>query len=167
MTAKPYPYNSSYLPTTIVFPTDPNEFMVQLTKMYADIANRINNRQLGNYEEFEYTTGQQFFSLNVSKTQAQVKRQPLRRVFVFGAIAAGATATASSITGVTSFTNLYGTCITSNPDYRPLPYVDVTLITNQIQLYSTISGNTTTVTIVNGSTAPNITSALVVAEFLR
>lgn len=130
-----------------------------MTQVYIDQANAINIRQIGIFEQNQSVTGQQFFNV----TNQQQPRLSFRKVFPIGAIAAGATSTtAHGLTGVTSYTHIYGTAITGVPDNRPLPYSSATLVTDQVSLTVTA----TNIVIVNGATAPNITSAIVVLEYL-
>lgn len=156
------PSNSktAFLPTSEVFPEDDSQFLIKLTNLYTDIANAVNLREIAQYDLAEFITGEQWFTSG----NAQVKRSTFRRVYSIGAIATGATSTtAHGLTGFTAFTHIYGTCITDVVDYRPLPYVSATAVNAQISL--TITG--TNIVIVSGAAAPNITSAIVVLEFLK
>ncbi len=156
------PSNSktAFLPTSEVFPEDDSQFLIKLTNLYTDIANAVNLREIAQYDLAEFITGEQWFTSG----NAQVKRSTFRRVYSIGAIATGATSTtAHGLTGFTAFTHIYGTCITDVVDYRPLPYVSATAVNAQISL--TITG--TNIVIVSGAAAPNITSAIVVLEYLK
>ena len=87
-----------------------------------------------------------------------------RLVVPFGAIATGATLSIThNIQSLVQFTHIYGTCITAVPDFRPIPYASATLVTNQIEVKVT----PTQVVIINGATAPNIASGMIVLEYLK
>jgi hypothetical protein len=156
------PSNSqgAFLTTSEVFPEDNSQFLIKLTSLYTQIANAVNLREIAQYDLIEFITGEQWFTTG----NPQKKRSTFRKVFNIGAIATGATSnTAHGLTGFTAFTHIYGTCVTDVVDYRPIPYASATLITDQIE----IKVGATNITIISGATAPNITSAIVVLEFLK
>ena len=159
MTFAPNNSIAAFLPQTTVLPRDENELLIRLTNIINDIAYKVNAREIGTFQQVELPTGQSWDTPNVN-----IKTQTFRKVFTFGAIVAGATLNiAHGITGVTSYTHIYGTAITAIPDNRPIPYADVANVTNQILL------NVTGVNIVitNGATAPNIASGIIVLEYLK
>lgn len=156
------PINSQapYLPTSIYFPEEFNEFRVVMLGIYRNIANTVNVRQIAVFDLVEFLSGEQWFTSG----NPQVKRQTYRKVFSIGAIATGATLnTAHGLTGVTAYTNIMGTCVTDVVDYRPIPYASATAVNQQIE----IKVDATNVTIINGAASPNITSAIVVLEYLK
>jgi len=158
-TFQPANSNAVFLPTTIQYPKELEELIVRLNKAYEDTATRLNAKQIGIFDNLEFLTGEQW-----PGTSPQIKRQTFRQVYMVGAIAAGATSTtAHGITGITAFTHIYGTCVTSVVDYRPIPYASATVVTNQIEL----KVDSTNITIINGATAPNITSAIIILEYLK
>ncbi len=160
MTFQPANSNAVFLPTTIQYPKDPEELLIRLNKAYEDIATRLNVKQIGIFDLLEFLTGEQWFTTG----NPQIKRQTFRKVYEIGAIAAGATSnTAHGLTGVTAFTHIYGTAITAAPDNRPIPYASATAVNQQIE----IKVDGANITIINGAAAPNITSAIVVLEFLK
>ena len=160
MTFLPANSKAAFLPTYDVFSEDESQRLYQLNKNYTDTANAVNVREISLYDTVELLDGQQFFTTG----NAQKKRYGYRKVFSIGTVNAGATlTTAHGLTGVTIFTNIYGTVITAIPDYRPMPYSSATLITDQIQIYC----DSTNVYVVNGATAPQITSGLIVLEYLK
>ncbi len=148
-----------YLNTTEIYPEDHSQRLMKQTNIYSNIANAVNVREIAIYDLQQLLTGQRFFDpLNV-----QNKRSTYRKVFQIGPIASGAVQTiAHGIAGVVSFTRMYGTCITDVVDFRPIPYVDVAAVTNQISLTCTA----TNLVIANGATSPNITSGIIVLEYL-
>jgi len=151
---------SNLLLNTTVFPQDYNELLIKLTSNYTDISNYLNLREIAIYDTTEIVTGEQWNNPG----QPTNRRPGFRQVYLFGAISAGANlAITTNISTVTSFTHIYGTVVTSVPDYRPFPFADVTAVTNQISVKVT----STTATIFNGATAPNITSGILVLEYLK
>ena len=159
-TFQPANTNAVFLPTTINYPKDPAELINRLNKVYEDTATRLNIKQIGVFDLVEFLTGEQWFVSG----NPQTKRQTFRIVFSIGAIAAGATSTtAHGLTGITAFTHIYGTAVTAAPDFRPIPYASATAVNTQIE----IKIDNTNITIINGAAAPNITSAIVVLEYLK
>jgi hypothetical protein len=160
MTFSPNNSIAPFLQTSVFFPDDFDEFRVKFLELYRSISNNVNVRQIGVFDLQEFLTGEQWFTTG----NPQVKRQTFRKAFEIGAIAAGATSTtAHGLTNVTAYTHIYGTAITAVVDYRPIPYASATVVTNQIE----IKVDATNITIINGATAPNITSAIVVLEYLK
>jgi hypothetical protein len=151
---------SPFLSTSEVYPEDNSQLLIQLTSIYTATANAVNTREIGIYQDgIEGVTGQQFSSPGAS----QDFRPVYRKAFYFGGLASGATKTiAHGLTGVTAYTNIYGTIITDVVDYRPLPYVNTSAVGNQISLLV----DATNIIIVSGATAPNVTSGIVILEYL-
>jgi hypothetical protein len=151
---------SPYLPTTMFIPDDFEEFRVKFMAAYTNIANTINARQIALFDLVETLSGEQWFIAG----NTQQKRQTFRKVFNIGSIATGATLnTAHGLTGVVAYTHIYGTCVTDAPDFKPIPYVSATTLNTQIS----IRVDATNIIIVNGAGAANITSALVILEYLK
>lgn len=162
MSFAPINTNAVYLPTTQYFPEDPQEFKQVITFVYSDIARRLNDKQIGIFDQVEFLTGEQWFT----QGDNQRKRQSYRKVFPLTATAAGATTSiAHGISGVnstTTFTHIYGACLTATPDNRPIPYASATAVNQQIE----INVDATNVNVINGAAAPNITSGYVILEYL-
>lgn len=160
MTFNPPNTLGPFLPINQTFSQDTKAFWEQVTKSYADTARNVNIREIAIYETNENPTGEQWFT----SSNPQIKRSAFRKVYEIGAINAGATSTtAHGLTGVTAFTHIYGTAITASPDNRPIPYASATAVNQQIE----IKVDAANITIINGAAAPNITSAIVVLEFLK
>lgn len=153
-------FQSPYLLTSRKFPThSTSELESVLSKSYIDTANNVNASTLGIHEIIQLDTRNKYF--NTDNPQRQ--RQSYRKVFPFGAIAAGATLPINHlIEGLVELAQAYGTCTTVIPDFRPIPYASATVATNQIELRVT----STQIIIVNGATAPNIESGFIVLEYL-
>lgn len=148
-----------YLPVNQTFSQEPKLLWEQITKSYADTARTVNLRQIAIYQLNENPTGEQWFTAG----NPQTNRQSFRTVYNIGAIASGATLpTLHGLTNVTSYTHIYGTAVTS-ADNRPIPYSSVTNVNQQIEIK--VDGNN--ITIINGSAALAITSAIVVLEYLK
>ncbi len=165
MTASNINAITPFLPQTQVYPEDESQRLIVHTNVYTNISNAVNNREISMYPLQPIVSGQRFFDPNNPQNQ----RFGFRSVYQLGAVASGATATiAHNIPGTigpvvtTTFTDIYGTCITDIPDYRPLPYTDETNVTNQISI-KVVGAN---IVIGNGATAPNITSGIIVLEYL-
>nr|CAB4126366.1 hypothetical protein UFOVP88_26 [uncultured Caudovirales phage] len=156
------PANSEapFLPTTRVFPEDFKKMIYVLNESYTRIANCVNAREISQYLTDEILTGQVFTDI----TDFSNFKPVFRTIYYIGAISAGSTSTtAHGLSNITQFTNIYGTAVTSAPDNRPIPYADTSNVNNQIS----ITVDSTNINITNGSTAPNITSAIVVLEYLK
>lgn len=155
-------FSQSFLPTYRNFDVDEGQLRLLLTSNHTSIANAVNVKTNGIFELVETLTAEQFFGTG---TDTQKKRYPFRKVFSFGAIAAGASLTPPilhGITGITLFTRIYGTCITDQPDYRPIPHASVTANAN-----IEVTVNATNININNGAGGPNITSGIIVLEYLK
>lgn len=156
--------SSLLLPIYQNFSREPDQFLIQITKVYNDFATFINNRQTGTFNLSETVAGQFFFNPVVSNTAPANPRPAYRKVFSIGAINAGATSvTAHGISNITSFTFINGVAIVSGPIFRPIPYASVTAVNQQIE----INVDSTNINISNGAAAPNITSAIIVLEYLK
>ena len=164
MTYAPINSESPYLPETTVLPIDIESLIPFLTTNYISTALRLNFKENALYFLDEQITGRQYFVSG----DPQDTREGYRKVFEIGAIAAGATLTfAHGITGFSTlnFVDSYGEVITDAATFnkRHIPYTDAALITNQIQM----DKDDTNIRIVNGATAPNILSGIVVVEYLK
>ena len=149
----------SLLPTYEVFPEDDEELLIKLTDTYVRVATSTNMKEIAVYDTVQQSSGQLYFN----QANAQQRRTGYRKVFPFGAIATGAILTIPhGLTRVTIFTRIYGSCVTNVIDYRPIPYVNEALVTNQIS----IRASATNIFIANGATAPAITSGIAVLEYL-
>jgi len=157
-TANPFEI-ANFLPESFDVPKDPQQQILFFKDKVENIIRNLNRKDTGVYDLTEQVIGQRFPGAN-----PQTKSNVHRKIFYFGAIAAGATLNiAHGIAGIVQFTRLYGTCITAVPDDRPIPFADITLITNQIAILR----NGINIVIINGATAPNIASGICVAEVLK
>lgn len=152
-----------YLLTSRNFPNDIDKLSDQLGKAYIDTANAVNARTIGIFPTRKpIVTGESWFIDNNNR------QQTLRQVYSFGAIAAGASISIpTGITNITSInipTRLYGMVLTDFPDYRPIPFVAVNLVTSQIAIRLNI--NTNSIVIAVGATSANVVRGFVVLEWL-
>lgn len=164
MTFKPSNSSGSFLPTSEVFPADQSQLLIKMTTNYTDIAQAVNIREIALYQNGQAVlTGQQF---SVPGTNNE-KKYTFRQTYYFGAIATGATLLIAhnidvSATGLRQFTAMYGTCVTDIVDYRPIPWSSTAAVNQQISLR--VAG--ANIEIINGAGSPNITSGIVVLEYL-
>lgn len=157
--APPNTYGNTYLPTFRDFQQDDEQLRLLLSKVYTEIVNSVNIKENGVYDLVEVQNSQQFFVVG----NAQKKRFAFRKLILFDAISAGASSSvAHGITGITTCTHIYGTAITDAPDFRPIPHASVTVNAN-IEVIVT----STVVTVNVGAASPNVTSAIVVLEYLK
>lgn len=150
------------LPTSVFLSENYEQSWLKLQAVLTDISLKVNMREVAFYNLLETPTGQQWFK----NATLAVPRQALRQVYTFGAIAAGAALNIPmNITGFATltFTHMYGSFKTVVPDDRPLPYADEAVVTNQVSLKRAGAN----IVIMNGATAPNITSGIVVLEYLK
>lgn len=155
----PNTFGNTYLPTSRDFQQDDQNLRLLLSRSYTDVANSVNLKVNGVFETVETQNSEQFFGTPNNQNK---KRYAFRKAFTFGAIIAGATTTiAHAITGVTSYTNIYGTAITST-DNRPIPHASVTANAN-----IEVIVDSTTITINNGAGGPDITSGIIILEYLK
>jgi len=164
MTYAPFNAKTAFLSTSEVYPQDSGQLLIKLTDLHTSVANAVNVREISLYQDQqECLTGQQW-SIPGDNNK---KKLTFRKAFYFGTINAGATLNIPhGITDLVECTTFKGACVTNVVDYRPIPYSDVTAVTNNISINVTggVGGN---VIIQNGATAPNITSGKVTVEYFR
>jgi hypothetical protein len=148
---------SPYLRQQRDFPHDDiKELSVQIDKAYIDIASSVNNRTIGIYAlSNSVTTGEAWYLQGSSK-----KQQTLRQLYTFSA--AGNIAHGIDLNKIAGFTRIYGT-FTNGTNWYPLPYVDVSSATNQVNVYIT---PTNIVLTAGGGSPPTVTSGWIVLEWL-
>lgn len=153
------PANSiaSFVPTSIYFPDNSEEFRVKLIEILQTNANAVNNREISTYISEEILTGQSWFD----PANSQNVRNTFRKVFSFS----DASLTFNhNITGAVLFTHIYGGGTDGAGNFFPIPYVSATAANNQIQVDVTA----TQVIITKGAgTPPTISNAVLVLEYLK
>jgi hypothetical protein len=163
MTFNPVNAKNAFLQTTENFPEDNSQFLVKLNSSYSDIAQAVNIREIAQYDLQEIITGQQFSTVG----NPQKKRYSFRKIFYFGAIVAGATLLIPhglTLADITLFTHIGGgLVITPGVDYRPLPYVSTIGVNDQVLVFV----RNANIEVTLGAIHPNVTSGLVVLEYLK
>jgi len=142
------------------FSKDFNKFLDQITRRYRDIARKLNEKERAYYPlNLEIVNDQKYFTAG----NPQKFRTVFRKVFAFGAVAGGAALNIPhNITGNFQIVRLYGMALTA-VDERTLPFIDVTLITNQTML-TRLGVN---IVITNGATATALVSGTIVIEYVK
>lgn len=149
------PLLSNQLPISVEFPKDQVRFLETLSLLYKRIADSVNKKEGSLYLLQELANFQQFFT----QGDPQRTRNGYRKTFILDP----STLTFNhNITGISQITNYWAIANTA-ADFRKVPYVDVTNVTNQISMRVT----TTQVIITNGATAPAITGGLVILEYVK
>ena len=130
MTFNPVNTRSAYVNLYEEFPLEDSELQIKLSTVHTSLANAVNAREISIYEDGQQIpTGQQFSTPG----NANVKRLVFRKMFYFGAIAAGATLNIPhGLTNVLLYTKIGGGVVTDFPDFRPLPFVSPFAVANQI-----------------------------------
>lgn len=152
----------SFLPNNIILAEDPKSAREQLIDYIQKVSDITNKKEIASYLLNEQQNGQFFFKAD----DPQSFRYVFRKVFnVTTTIVAGATQTFNhEISQITAFTRFYGTAIVDDTNlYRPIPYVDAAGGTAGIEL----NASATQINIINGATAPDILSAIIVVETLK
>lgn len=160
MTFAPINAKTAFLPTSDAFPKDESQRLAKLTSNYTEVAQSVNVREIALYQnKLPVLTGQQFSD----PTNAQKQKFTFRTVYYFGAIAAGATLNIPhNIPNLVQCTHIYGTCVTAG-DFRPIPYSSTVAVNQQISL-RIVGAN---IEIINGAASANITSGIIVLEYLQ
>ena len=165
MTFDPANSLAPFLQTSVYFPDEFDEFRTKFLALYRDISNNVNVRQIGVFDLQDFLTGERWYTAG----DPQKKRQTFRVVVTFGPQAAGSSLTIPhGITGIVSFTHIYGTGMTTQAGIGgfisvPLPYVNVLSANNQVAL----EVDPTNVYLVFGPAGFNFSSGLVVIEYLK
>lgn len=159
MSTAPNSSTGNFVPENYVIPEDISQLQEFLKRTLENHSRFINRKDTAQYETVEVQNNQTY-----PGNTPQDKKYVYRKIFEFDAIAAGGTLNIThEITGFTESTRYFGTIITAVPDDRPLPYIDAAVVTNQVSM-RIVGAN---IVIVNGATAPNITSGRAIIEFLK
>lgn len=141
-----------YLRTLRKFPNDLETLVTELTRGWIETANCVNDREIGILSTQPTITGKSYFL-------SSQKLQSLRQLFPISD---------SSLTishGISNFSQMSVQTgwFTDGTIWYPLPYVDVTNVTNQVKVSTTSSQ----IIVVKGATAPSISSGYVLLEWLQ
>jgi hypothetical protein len=155
------------LPISVDFPREQEKFLEALTLLYKRIANCVNTKEGGLFSIQELFNSQQYFTPGIPNIFRNVYRTTFDMIALNGGpIAPGATVSQPhNIVGITAPTHIYGGAVNSDSPVKflPLNYVSATTLTDQIQIYL----DPTNVILINGSTQSTLTSATIVAEYLK
>lgn len=150
------------LPENIVFSKDYNQFLLQMTKFYTDIAKASNARDIGIYDTVEKIIGQKYFDPSNSQGQFDV----YRKVIECGALPnAASKAVAHGISGLNNdcmITRIYGMArqpagALPRPFFIPMP--------NSGNYQVEIMADVTNINITTGLNLAAFTYSFVVVEY--
>ena len=139
MTFSPSSAFNNYVPNDLVIPTDLDEMNLILTDYFRYIVDSLNSKEIGIFNEQEFADGQIWFNA----ANVQQPRYGLRKVINFGVLpnaANKAVAHGINVTANTSFTHIYATATNPTAVFPaifsvPIPYVNVAIPGDDIQLY--------------------------------
>jgi hypothetical protein len=146
---------SSYLRTSRDFPEDPQALRMELNKSYIDTSNAVNSRTIGLFPTNRPAVNGEEWFLTAFRQQGQRQVYPI-------SVAGGTYPHGIVLSQIYAFTRIYGTA-TDGTNWYPLPYVDATNATSQIEIYV---DPTNIQIIAGGGSPPNITSGIVVLEWI-
>lgn len=148
-------YNRApFLQTQRDFPDKINSLSNEVFRAYVDIAQKVNQRTIGTYSiNRPVVTGESWF---LTSEPLQTQRQ-LYQITTVGNYAHGI-----DISQIVGFTRIYGTA-TDGTNWYPLPYVDASSSTDQIQVVVT---STNIVLTAGSGSPPTISSGYIVLEWL-
>lgn len=145
-----------YLPSQRDYPDQIPGLVKEVFRSYVDIAQKVNERTIGIYPSNKpAVTGNKWF---LTSEPLGVQRQ----VFPITTVAAGPYPHEIDLSQIVGFSHIYGTAYDGTIWY-PLPYVDATSATDQIQLHVTSSDIVLTA---GAGSPPAITQGYVVLEWL-
>jgi len=155
-TAEESPLKAPYLREQRNFNAQNKEQMEDvLNESYREIAQKVNEREIGIYGENFYTvTGQKWFlDDEIGPLQTQ------RRIYRF--ISSGSIVHQIDLNNIKAIVKIYGT-FTNGTNWYPLPFVDISNTINQVS----IDIDPTNINITAGAGAPAITEGYVIIEWL-
>lgn len=156
---------ASFLRTSRNFPREVNQLSIEVDRSYIDIARSVNVRTIGFFPlNRSIGTGENWFI-----TQAR-RQQGLRQVYRFEdadfIVGVATIAHGIQFLSLTNFIRIWGTFFDSSvapPAWYNVPYVDVALITNQLN----VKVIATDIVITKGTTFPFvIENGLICVEFI-
>lgn len=150
------PLQSNQLPLSIDFSEDPVVLRETLTDTYKRTVDSMNTKVGGLYPLQEVASFKRFFT----EGEPFKYRNIYRKTFVVDPAVLNFP---HNIPGIVFVTEMYGVMLTSQPDWRPIPFTSASLVTDQVSLKVT----TTNIVIVKGATAPAIVEAFVVLEYVK
>ncbi len=159
-------FTSPYISPSIYLPEDEEQRVIRVTDLLSQLANGVNLRDIAVYEPFENSTGQTWFSNNVTSS-ATDKPIPFRKVIVFPALVApGTTSVAHGISNLVFCTKIYGTA--ANVPVSPTVYPTLMIPLPQAAPDDVaITVDATNVNIICATGTYNGFRALVILEYFR
>ncbi|CAB4126518.1 hypothetical protein UFOVP80_17 [uncultured Caudovirales phage] len=156
-----------YLPTSRAFPAEIAEMSTNLSKAWADLANIINKRTIGNYFQLQTATGNLFYpaASDIPPDMGLQPRQSFRQVYTLASIASGTNPIPANIVNINqaTFVNIYG--VAQSTDYATalMPW-DMTLTDDAPYLRVNITD--ATIEIITNDSSWEDYSAIIVIEYL-
>lgn len=145
--------NTPFLRSARKFPKEVEDLSLEVDRTYVDLAQAINDRMIGVFPRSRpAVTGESWF---ITSRRQQTQRQ------IYPITTAGSYEHGLEFNKMVGFTRIYGTA-TDGTNWYPLPYVDATFATDQIQIVV----DPDEIVITAGVGAPVITSGFVVLEWL-
>lgn len=156
MTAK----STSLLPASRFFPQDISLLQRELVLAYSDTAKAVNNRDIAIYATTFEPCGQKYFIIGNDNKASDVGRI----CFDIPSILNGVTTVAhgQTLRPTSVFTRIYGTGTNPSTLYIPIPYVNVAVPANGIQL----SVNATNIILTTTSADYTAFRAIIVLEYI-
>lgn len=144
---------SPFLRTSREFPEDMHQLTVEINKSYVDIANVVNDREIGLYPSSRPAmSGQRFY------VQGNQPQQGFRQIYTF--TSSSSIDHGINVSNIFGFTSIYGS-FTDGTNWYPLPYVNSTAA-NQIG----VRISSTQIVFIVGGSAPTITKGVIVLEWI-
>ena len=149
---------SNFLSLSEPLSEDQSQLLYQLTEQNTQIANAVNGREIAIYDPNQVVTGKVYYNAASPQNRLSVYRVTLQ----IPATSSGSSAViAHGVSGLKQLTMLYGGVKTDVPDFRPVPYIDVTNVNKQISAMA----NGTNISITVGSGSANVVSGWIVMEY--
>jgi hypothetical protein len=128
----------NFLPSTIKFDIGDENSIIDIEDMYNEIANAVNEKDIGIYDIIERQNGQQYYTPN----NPQEYRNILRKVIPIPALTIGSNAIAHGITNIADtwdFTRIYGVIkrASGSPIFIPIPDETVHIEVNSVNVLIT------------------------------
>lgn len=156
---------SPLLPTSRKFPKEIEELEPTLSKMYSDVSQAVNLREIAIYENVQTSTGQKWFNT----VEPEKKRSAFRRVYTLASIANGTNTIALGFTLPTTaplptFVHIYGVGNYQGTRSVPIPHINVAAPADSIEIR--INWATSNIEIVTTTANWVNYSAVVVLEYI-
>lgn len=116
-----------FLRVTRNIPTEIQPLVIELNRIYPDIANAVNHRTIGVYAQNQtLVTGESWYLNALDQPLNSAKQQTIRKMYAFGAIASGTELDIPhqimNFSSIQYFTKVTAIVATNVPDFRQLNY---------------------------------------------